>query len=104
MSDEGTNSVRSAVRLPTRTSVYIETKDGVFDVMPENTSVEKLLFSSKRDLEKNNKIAFTSTVSSAVYGTSQDVSVYSLGRIVRRHGAGDPRNTAAIIEEYSLKA
>jgi len=66
MSDEGTNSVRSAVRLPTRTSVYIETKDGVFDVMPENTSVEKLLFSSKRDLEKNNKIAFTSTVSSAV--------------------------------------
>ena len=104
MGDAGTNSVRTAVSFPIGTSVYIQTEVGVFDELTGNIPARKLPLSTKRVLRENSQIAFTLTIPAAVMGISQDVSLYSLGRIVRQHGAGDLRNTAAIIEEHSLKA
>lgn len=104
MDDAGTNSVRTAVCFPIATSSHIQRKIRDFNGIPESISASRLRLSTRRVLRENNQIAFTLTTPVTVMGISQDVSVYSLGRAVQRHGAGDLRNTAAVIEEHSLKA
>ena len=104
MDDAGTNSVRTEVCSSMSTSTHFQMKDRVFNGITESISASGLRLSPKRVLRENNQIAFTLTIPATVMGISQNVSGYSLGRAVQQHGAGDLRNTAAIIEEHSLKA
>ncbi len=100
----GVDSVRTAVRFPISIPVHVESEEGCFDAVTENISANGVLFRGAGDLVNNTPLVMTLMMPGEVMGTSRDVLIRCLGRVVRQNETGKNRETAAIIDEYSLKA
>ena len=98
------NPVRSSVRFPIKVPLTIQTDAGAFTAVTENVSANGLLFICDHLPEINSQIEFTITMPAAIMGSSKDVSIHCVGRIVRHEQDGSEKKAAVIIDEYFLKA
>jgi hypothetical protein len=98
------NPVRTAVRLPMRLALHVQTEDGKLEAMTENISANGLLFVSDRLPEIDSRIEFTIEMPSEIMGSPTDVTIHCSGRVVRHQQHGHEKKAAAVIDEYFLKA
>jgi hypothetical protein len=96
--------VRTAVRFPMKLPLQIQSPKGEFQAVTENISANGLLFVSEYLLEVNSRIEFTIAMPAAVMGSSTDVIIHCVGRVVRCFQQDDAKKAAAVIDEYFLKA
>jgi hypothetical protein len=100
----GDNPVRTAVRFPMKLSLLLQTEQGEVEAVTENISANGLLFVSEQLPEIDSRIEFTITMPSEVMGSSKDVTIHCVGRVVRHYQEDGKKKAAAVIDEYSLKA
>jgi len=96
--------VRAAVRFPMKLPLQIHTQNGDLHAVTENISANGLLFVSERLLDVDSKIEFTIAMPAAVMGSKTDVTIHCVGRVVRCFQQDGEKKTAAVIDEYFLKA
>jgi hypothetical protein len=100
----GENPVRTAVRFPMRLAIRVQTERGELEAVTENISANGLLFICDTLPELDARIEFTIAMPSAVMGTTNDVTIHCIGRVVRHYLQGGQKKAAAVIDEYFLKA
>jgi hypothetical protein len=100
----GENPVRTAVRFPMRLPIRMQTEQGEVEAMTENISANGLLFVSEHLPQVDTRIEFTIAMPSAVMGTTNDVTIHCIGRVVRHYLQNGEKKAAAVIDEYFLKA
>ena len=96
--------VRTAVRFPLRLQVSLQTPEGILEAMTENVSASGLLLVARKLPGVDTKVEFTMAMPSAIMGTSTDVKVHCVGRVVRHQQSGTEQKAAVVIDEYSLEA
>lgn len=96
--------VRTAVRFPLRLRVSLQTPEGKTEAVTENVSASGLLLVADLLPEVNTRVEFTMAMPSAIMGTSQDVSVHCVGRVVRHQQLEAGQKAAVVIDEYFLEA
>jgi hypothetical protein len=87
-----------------RLAIRLQTDQGEVEAMTENISANGLLFVGERLPQVDSKIEFTIAMPSAVMGTTNDVTIHCIGRVVRHYLQGGQKKAAAVIDEYFLKA
>jgi hypothetical protein len=100
----GENPVRTAVRFPMRLPIRVQTEQGELEAITENISANGLLFVSEQLPKVDSRIEFTIAMPSAVMGTTNDVTIHCIGRVVRHYLQNGEKKAAAVIDEYFLKA
>jgi PilZ domain len=100
----GENPVRSAVRFPMKLAIRVQTEQGEVEAVTENISANGLLFVSDNLPEVGTRIEFTIAMPSEVMGSTTDVTIHCIGRVVRHYLQNGMKKAAAVIDEYSLKA
>ncbi len=75
----------------------------MLNAMTDNISANGILFTGAELPPVNERIEFTIKMPAAVMGTSEDVSIHCVGRVVRHQQLGDQVQAAAIIDEYTLR-
>jgi hypothetical protein len=100
----GENPVRTAVRFPMRLPIRVQTEQGELEAITENISANGLLFVSEQLPQVDSRIEFTIAMPSAVMGTTNDVTIHCIGRVVRHYLQNGEKKAAAVIDEYFLKA
>lgn len=98
------NPVRTAVRFPMKLALHVQSEQGSIEAVTENISANGLLFVSDILPEIDSRIEFTIAMPSAVMGSTTDVTIHCIGRVVRHQQQGDVKKAAAVIDEYFLKA
>jgi hypothetical protein len=98
------NPVRTAVRFPMKLALHVQSAQGEMDAMTENISANGLLFVGEVLPAVDTKIEFTISMPSAVMGSTNDVTIHCIGRVVRHQMHGNVKKAAAVIDEYFLKA
>ena len=99
----GPEQLRTAVRFPMRLPLTVTTAEGTIDATTEDISANGILFTGPNLPALNTRIEFTISMPAEVMGTSDDVMIHCVGRIVRRNNQGGEAHAAAIIDEYSLR-
>jgi len=84
-------------------SLRLRTASGILDATTDNISANGILFSGPELPGVDSQIEFTIRMPAAVMGTSDDVSVHCIGRVVRHEQHGDESQAAAIIDEYYMR-
>jgi len=84
-------------------SLRLRTASGMLDATTDNISANGILFSGPELPGVDSQIEFTIRMPAAVMGTSDDVSVHCIGRVVRHEQHGDESQAAAIIDEYYMR-
>ena len=96
--------MRSAVRFPIELPVSIRTESGTYEAMTRDISAGGVLFHSEAALAVGSTIEFTINMPGSVVGSSTDVLVNCVGRVVRcskeKSGQAD---VAAVIDDYSFE-
>jgi PilZ domain len=87
-----------------RLAIRLQTDQGEMEAMTENISANGLLFVGEKLPQVDSKIEFTIAMPSAVMGTTNDVTIHCIGRVVRHYLQGGQKKAAAVIDEYFLKA
>jgi hypothetical protein len=100
----GENPVRTAVRFPIKLALRVQTEQGELDAVTENISANGLLFVSDRLPDIDSRIEFTIAMPSAVMGSTTDVIIHCVGRVIRHYLQNGEKKAAAVIDEYFLKA
>ena len=101
---DGDNPVRTAVRFPMKLALRVRSAEGEMDAVTENISANGLLFTADFLPAVNSRIEFTIAMPSAVMGSTRDVTINCVGRVVRHQITGGVKKAAAVIDEYFLKA
>ena len=101
---EVTDQVRTAVRFPMKLALTLKTSQGDVDAVTENISANGILFTGFRLPKVDSQIEFTIRMPAGVMGTTEDVSIHCIGRVVRHQRHGEEAQAAAIIDEYTLRA
>jgi hypothetical protein len=99
-----TLEVRTAVRFPLKLALHLQTEDGMVEAVTKDISSNGLLFVTSSLPQIGSRIEFTMDMPSEVMGTSTDVTIHCIGRIVRHEYSEDESMAAAVIDHYSLKA
>ena len=96
--------VRSSVRFPVRLPLRLQTEFGEREAVTEDVSANGLLFHGQDLPRVDSLVEFTIRMPAEVMGSTVDVVIHCVGRIVRheRHTNGDL--AAAVIDQYFLKA
>jgi hypothetical protein len=84
-------------------SLRLRTASGILDATTDNISANGILFSGPELPGVDSQIEFTIRMPAAVMGTSEDVSVHCIGRVVRHEQHGGESQAAAIIDEYYMR-
>ena len=95
---------RTAVRFPLQLKLHLKTEDGVIEATTRDVSSNGLLFVAANLPKIGSSIEFTMDIPSEVMGSTTDVSVHCIGRVVRHQQSEDKLMAAAVIDEYFLKA
>jgi hypothetical protein len=88
------------MKLPLR----IFSAQGEMEAVTENISANGLLFTGDILPAVDSRIEFTIAMPSSVMGSTRDVTIHCVGRVVRHQTAGGIKKAAAVIDEYFLKA
>ncbi len=102
--EQNDTPVRTSVRFPMRLDLKVQTSAGDIQAVTENISANGLLFVGDTLPALNSRIEFTIAMPSAIMGSSNDVTIHCIGRVVRHQQQGATRKAAAVIDEYYLKA
>ena len=97
-------AVRTAVRFPLQLALHIQTEDGTVEAITKDVSSNGLLFATSNLPEIGSRIEFTMDMPSAVMGTTDDLTIHCIGRVVRHQHSGAESMAAAVIDQYTLKA
>ncbi len=100
----GTDPVRTAVRFPLRLEIVVATSEREYRAMTEDVSSNGVLFTAEEVPPVGSNVEFRLTMPAAVMGSSEDVLLHCIGRIVRQELTKGNSKAAAVIDEYSLKA
>lgn len=100
----GENPVRTAVRFPMKLAIRLQTDQGELLAETENISANGLLFIGDPLPDVDAKIEFTIAMPASVMGSSTDVTIHCIGRVVRHYLQGGQKKAAAVIDEYFLRA
>lgn len=96
--------MRSAVRFPIQLPVAIRTESGTYKATTTDISAGGVLFHSESPLAVGSTIEFTINMPGPVVGSSTDVLVNCVGRVVRcseeKSGQAD---VAAVIDDYTFE-
>jgi hypothetical protein len=87
-----------------RLALKVQTEQGELEAVTENISANGLLFVSESLPAIDSRIEFTIAMPSAVMGSTTDVTIHCIGRVVRHYLQGGEKKAAAVIDEYFLKA
>ena len=94
--------VRCAVRFPLTLPVSISTDEEEISARSIDVSATGILFELERDLTVGLAIRFSFRMPQKVQGTSRDVLVHCVGRVVRCSIGQTQYLAAATIDEYRL--
>jgi hypothetical protein len=94
--------VRCAVRFPLMLPVVLSSGNGEFTALTKNVSASGVLFELDRDLKVGLEIRFSLRMPGPVLGTTHDVLVHCLGRVVRCSICQSQFLAAATIDEYQF--
>jgi len=94
--------VRCAVRFPLVLPVVLSSGNGEFTALTRNVSASGVLFEMEHPLKVGQVIRFSLRMPGPVLGTSRDVLVHCLGRVVRCSMSEAEYQTAATIDEYQF--
>ncbi len=98
---EQTDELRSSVRFPIKLPVAITTEaQQEHRAETENISAGGVLFTVDADMAPGSRIEFAIAMPATVLGTTSDVMVKCVGRVVRCSEEGARRAVAAVIDEY----
>lgn len=95
--------LRTAVRFPMRLPLTITTAEGTIQATTEDISANGILFTGSNLPAVNSRIEFTINMPAGVMGTSEDLLIHCIGRVVRHNSHDGETQAAAIIDEYSLR-
>jgi hypothetical protein len=99
--EQSADELRSSVRFPIKLPVAVTTElNHEHRAETENISAGGVLFTVDIDMEPGSKIEFSIAMPSTVLGTSSDVMVKCVGRVVRCADEGGRKSVAAVIDEY----
>jgi hypothetical protein len=99
-----TLEMRSAVRFPIHLPVAIRSESGTYQATTTDISAGGVLFHSESPLAVGSTIEFTINMPGAVVGSSTDVLVNCVGRVVRcSEEKSGPADVAAVIDDYSFE-
>ena len=99
---DGPGTDRSTI--PHEAGAHAQDFAGNVDAVTENISANGILFTGFRLPKVDSQIEFTIRMPAGVMGTSEDVSIDCIGRVVRHQLHGEQAQAAAIIDEYTLRA
>lgn len=94
--------VRCAVRFPLALAVVVAEGSGEFAAITRNVSASGVLFELDHPLQVGGQISFSLRMPGSVLGTSRDVLVNCLGRVVRCSMSQSHYQSAATIDEYQF--
>lgn len=94
--------VRCAVRFPLALPVVLSSGSGEFAALTRNVSASGVLFEMDRPLKVGLEIRFCLRMPGTVLGTTRDVLVHCLGRVVRCSMSQTQYQAAATIDEYQF--
>ncbi len=94
--------MRCAVRFPLALPVMLATDEGEVAALTRNISASGVLFGLDRPLRTGVAIHFSLRMPGAVLGTSHDILVHCLGRVVRCSMNQAEYLAAATIDEYQF--
>ena len=94
--------VRCAVRFPLALAVVVAGGSGEFAAITRNVSASGVLFELDHPLQVGGQISFSLRMPGSVLGTSRDVLVNCLGRVVRCSMSQSHYQSAATIDEYQF--
>lgn len=96
--------MRSAVRFPIELPVAIRSDSRVYQAMTHDISAGGILFHTESPLAVGSTIEFTINMPGPIVGSSTDVLVNCVGRVVRcSEGKSGPADVAAVIDDYSFE-
>ena len=99
-----TLEMRCAVRFPIRLPVAIRSQSGTYQAMTTDISAGGVLFHSESPLAVGSTIEFTISMPGPIVGSSTDVLVNCVGRVVRcSEEISGPADVAAVIDDYSFE-
>ncbi len=98
--DAARQEVRCAVRFPLSLPVVLSTESGEVTALTRNVSASGVLFELDRELEVGSEIRFSLRMPGQVLGSTHDVLVECLGRVVRCSISNIHHLAAATIDEY----
>lgn len=99
--EQSADELRSAVRFPIKLPLAVVTESHQeHTAQTENISAGGVLFTVDADMAPGSKIEFSIAMPSTVLGTSSDVMVKCVGRVVRCADEGARKSVAAVIDEY----
>jgi hypothetical protein len=99
--EQSADELRSSVRFPIKLPVAVTTESHREHLAEtENISAGGVLFIVDADMAPGSKIEFSIAMPSTVLGTSTDVMVKCVGRVVRCDDEGARKSVAAVIDEY----
>ncbi len=97
------SELRSAVRFPLKLKISLKDAQGNHQAETRNISAAGVLFDVDTDLTVGSNIEFSIAMPAEVLGTSNDVLVNCLGRVMRCAPEEGRRAVAAIIDEYRFE-
>ena len=95
-------TVRAAVRYPLQVPLYVYTHDLEQRTETRNVSTGGVLFSADREVAIGTRIRFTLIFSARATGSSQDVVLHCVGRVVRCSPEDGRSEVAAVIDDYKF--
>ena len=96
--------LRSATRFPIKLPVQVRAEEAAaLAAETKDISAGGVLFYVDKEMEVGSHIEFNIFLPAAVLGTSSDVNVQCVGRVVRCAEEGPRRAVAAVIDEYRFE-
>ena len=96
--------LRSATRFPIKLPVQVRAEEAArLQAETKDISAGGVLFYVDTAMDVGSRIEFNIFLPAAVLGTSSDVDVQCVGRVVRCSEEGSRRAVAAVIDEYRFE-
>lgn len=95
--------MRNTVRFPLKLPMAVKTASERHQAESSNISAGGVLFALDSQVSVGSTIEFAITMPADVLGSSSDVTVNCVGRVVRCTKDGDNNTVAAVIDEYSFQ-
>ncbi len=100
----GTEELRGSVRFPLSLLIHIITEGNTkLLARTQNISSGGVLFEAEASLIVGSRVEFQIEMPAEVLGTTSNVAVQCIGRVVRCLSSGDHMEVAAVIDDYCFE-
>ncbi len=95
--------MRNAVRFPLHLPARVETAEGFVDAVTEDISATGVLFNMPFAPAIDTQLRWTMQIPGADLGSTEDVTVQCVGRVVWHGPAKRGRQVGAVIDDYHME-